>query len=189
MRASWSSVVLGVIVTARSAPASADLLQGIRLDGWYGKIGVETGVVFARERDSAPLLGGVATLVKANSDFEWYGLQADLLADWNGAGDAGARWSVGPEAGVYFYGADVSYFGERVAGETHHGLQVRAKLTVGLVALYLRAAYALRGADDSSLEVGMQFKAPVLIKRPRRRAPSVARNHDVARDVPLGRTM
>ncbi len=176
MRASWVVAVFAWVVAASaSSPASAGTLDGIKLDGWYGKVGLETGVVFARERGTAPLLGGVVTFVKANNAFEWMGLQADLLADWNGNHDAGARWSFGPEAGVYFYGADVSYFGERVDGETHHGLQVRAKLTVGVVALYARAAYAMTGTDESSMDVGMQLKAPVLIKRPKRRILEVAR--------------
>ncbi|MBS1123597.1 MAG: hypothetical protein H6Q90_5825 [Deltaproteobacteria bacterium] len=171
MQVSWIGLVAMAMM---SRQASAGVLDGIKLDGWYGKVGLESGIVFARERGSSPLLGGVATLVKANDQFEWTGFQADLLADWNGDRATGARWSFGPEAGVYFYGADVSYFGERVDGETHHGLQVRAKLTVGLVALYVRGAYALRGADESSMDIGMQLKAPVLIKRPKRRVVEVA---------------
>jgi len=173
MRASW--VVLLLVVTSRIATADS-LTKGLKLEGWYGKVGLETGVVFARERGAAPLLGGVATFVHINDDFEWAGFQADLLADWNGDRDAGARWSIGPEAGVYIYGADVSYFGERVEGAVHHGIQVRAKLTLGLAAVYVRGAYAMRGADESSMEVGLQFKAPVLIKRPKRGpATAVAR--------------
>jgi hypothetical protein len=166
-------LVLVVCVTPRVA--SADPLEGIKLEGWYGKLGLESGVVFARERGPSPLLGGVATFVKANNSFEWMGVQADLLADWNGDRNTGARWSLGPEAGVYIFGTDISYFGERVDGETHHGLQVRAKLTVGVVALYARVAYSMTGADESSADVGMQLKVPVLIRRPKHRAAEVAR--------------
>lgn len=174
MRAFW---ILPVVVLCGSRVASADPFEGIKLDGWYGKVGLETGVVFARERASSPLLGGVATLVKANDHFEWIGLQGDLLADWNGDRDAGARWSFGPELGVYIFGADVGYFGERLDGVTHNGMQVRAKLTVGLVALYIRGAYTMTGGvDESSMDVGLQLKAPVMIKRPKRRVVEVARN-------------
>ena len=80
---------------------------------------------------------------------------------------AGARWSVGPEAGVAVYGMDVSYFGERVDGDTRHGFQVRTKLTVGLVAVYVRGAYVLSGPEASSLDVGLQLKLPVFIARNR----------------------
>jgi hypothetical protein len=49
------------------------------------------------------------------------------------------------------------------------------KLTVGLVALYARAGYALVGADAASFDVGMQIKAPVFMRRPRRVPAIVAR--------------
>jgi len=45
---------------------------------------------------------------------------------------------------------------------------VRAKLTVGLAALYLRGTYALVGADETSIETGLQVKLPVFIARNRR---------------------
>ena len=61
-----------LVVCATSGIAAANPLEGIKLDGWYGKVGLETGVVFARDRGTAPLLGGVATLVKANDEFEWF---------------------------------------------------------------------------------------------------------------------
>jgi hypothetical protein len=155
-------------VAAAPRPAAADRLSGLHLEGWYGKVGLESGVVFARERGAAPLLGGTVTFVRLNRHLEWYGLQADLLADWNGDRDAGARWSAGPELGRSLFGVDISYFGERVGGETHHGFQVRAKLTAGLAALYVRGAYALSRTDETSLEVGLQVKLPVFIARNRR---------------------
>jgi hypothetical protein len=132
-------------------------------------------VAFARERGTAPLLGGVVTFVHANDQLEWYGLQADLLVDGNGALDAGARWSAGPELGVSIFGVDVSYFGERVEGQTHHGFQARAKLTIGVAAIYLRGTYALIGADESSLEAGLQLKLPVYIGRHRRSLRTASR--------------
>lgn len=149
-------------------PAAAERLRGLHLAGWYGKIGLETGAVFARERDASPLLGATATFVRMNDDLEWMGLQADLLADWNGDRDAGARWSVGPEVGVALYGVDVGYFGERVDGETRHGVAVRAKLTVGLAAVYVRGAYALSSTEASSVDVGLQLKLPVIMARNRK---------------------
>jgi hypothetical protein len=122
-----------------------------------------------------------------NKHLEWYGLQSDLLVDWNGDRDAGFRWSLGPEFGVAIYGIDVSYFGERTDGETHHGFQARAKLTVGLAALYVRGAFALTGVsggpagvsgtpagEETSLEVGLQLKLPVFIARNRRSMRSLA---------------
>ncbi len=142
--------------------------HGLYLEGWYGKLGLETGVAFGRERGAAPLLGAVATFVRLNEHLEWYGLQGDLLVDWNGDRDAGMRWSFGPELGVAIYGIDLSYFGERTDGETHHGFQARAKLTVGLAAVYVRGAHARGGEDESSLEVGLQLKLPVYIARGRR---------------------
>jgi len=145
--------------------------RGLYLDGWYGKVGLESGVVFARERGAAPTLGGAATLVHLNDQLEWYGLQADLLVDWNGDRPAGARWSLGPEFGVSLYGIDLSYFGEQTGGGLHHGLQVRAKLTIGLAAVYLRGASTLAGApgeDETSVEAGLQLKLPVYIGRHRR---------------------
>ena len=153
---------------ALARPAAAERFRGLHLEGWYGKLGLETGAVFAREREASPLLGAVATLVRMNDHLEWFGLQADLLADWNGDRDAGARWSLGPEAGVAVYGIDLSYFGERVDGQTRHGFQARAKLTVGLAAVYVRGAYALSGTEASSLDVGLQLKLPVFISRNRK---------------------
>jgi len=170
MRSAGGVLLLGLAAT-RSA--SADPLAGVHLEGWYGKVGVESGVAFGRDRGAAPLVGGVATFVHINDDREWIGVQADALADSNGALDAGLRWSLGPEAGVSIYGIDVSYFGERVEGATHHGLAVRAKLTVGVAALYARASFALRGADERTYDVGLQLKLPVVIRRPHRGAPTV----------------
>ncbi len=158
--------VLGVLAAPR--PAAAERFRGLYLEGWYGKLGLETGVVFGRERGAAPTLGGTATFVRMNDHLEWYGLQADLLADWNGDRDAGARWSVGPELGRSIYGVDVSYFGEGTRAGIHHGFQVRAKLTVGLAAVYLRGAFTLTGEDATSLETGLQVKLPVYVARNRR---------------------
>jgi hypothetical protein len=161
----------GVLAAPRPAAADTERFRGLYLEGWYGKVGLESGVVFARERGAAPTLGGAATLVHMNDHLEWYGLQGDLLVDWNGDRPAGARWSLGPEFGVSLYGVDLSYFGEQADREIHHGFQARAKLTVGLAAVYLRGAYTLAGAsgeDESSLEAGLQLKLPVYMARHRR---------------------
>jgi hypothetical protein len=168
--------LIAALVAARPGFTSADPLEGLRLEGWYGKLGAETGVAFGRDRETSPLLGGVATLVHINDDLEWVGLQGDLLADGNGTSATGARWSFGPEAGVSVYGVDVGYFGARVDGATRHGLQVRAKLTVGLAAVYARASFSLVGADTMDVDIGIQLKAPVWIRRPKRGAAIVARN-------------
>ena len=45
---------------------------------------------------------------------------------------------------------------------------MRAKLTVGVAAIYLRTAHAMVGADETSLDVGIQLKAPVFMKRKKR---------------------
>jgi hypothetical protein len=140
----------------------------MRLEGTYLKLGVETGMAFNRERERGVLFGGVMTLVKANNQYEWYGLQADALVDGNGDSPTGARWSLGPEAGVSVFGADVSYCGERFDGETRHGIAVRTKLTVGVVALYARGSFLFSGPDSASIDIGIQLKLPVLMKRPRR---------------------
>jgi hypothetical protein len=155
-------------IGAAPRPAAAERFRGLYLEGWYGKLGLESGAVFGRERGAAPLLGAAATFVRMNDHLEWYGLQGDLLVDWNGERDAGARWSLGPELGVAIYGVDLGYFGERTDGETHHGVQARAKLTVGLAAVYLRGAWARADQDETSLEVGLQVKLPVYIARNRR---------------------
>jgi hypothetical protein len=165
--------VLALAAAAVPRPAAADRIRSLHLEGWYGKLGLESGVVLARDRGAAPTLGAAATFVRMNEHLEWYGLQGDLLVDWNGDRDAGARWSLGPEFGVSLYGVDVSYFGERALGETHHGFQARAKLTAGVAALYVRGAFALAGVssgsgDESSLEAGLQLKLPVYVARHRR---------------------
>jgi hypothetical protein len=165
-------------VCALARPAAAERFRSLYLEGWYGKVGIETGVVFARERGTAPLLGATATFVRMNDHLEWWGLQTDVLVDWNGDRSAGARWSFGPEFGRSIFGVDISYFGELTDIETHHGFQARAKLTVGIAAVYLRGTYALYGADETSLETGLQFKLPVFISRNRRSlrtAPIAAR--------------
>ena len=105
--------------------AAADPLAGVNLEGWYGKLGVESGVAFGAERGTSAVVGGVATLVHINDRREWIGLQGDLLADGNGRLEAGARWSIGPEAGVSIYGVDVSYMGRRLDGATQHGMALR----------------------------------------------------------------
>jgi len=162
------------MVIASAGPVAADPLAGLNLEGWYGKLGVESGVAFGAERGTSAVVGGIATLVHINDRLEWIGLQGDLLADGNGRSEAGARWSIGPEAGVSIYGVDVSYMGRRLGGDTQHGLAVRAKLTVGLAAVYARASYTLVGADTMEVDLGIQLKAPFWIKRPRRGAPAVA---------------
>jgi len=166
-----AAIALAACAVPRAA--AAETFHGLHLEGWYGKVGIESGVVFARERGASPILGATATFVRVNEHLEWYGLQGDLLVDWNGDRAAGARWSLGPELGVAFYGIDLSYFGERTDGDTHHGFQARAKLTLGLVAVYFRGAYALSGEDESSLETGLQVKLPVFIARDRRSLRSV----------------
>jgi len=181
------AVLAAVLACAMPRAAAADRIRALHLEGWYGKLGLESGVVFARERGAAPLLGATATFVRMNEHLEWYGLQGDLLVDGNGDRDAGFRWSLGPEFGVALYGIDISYFGERTDGETHHGFQARAKLTVGLAALYVRGAFALSGVtgavsgvtgapagDETSLEAGLQVKLPVFIARNRRSMRSLA---------------
>lgn len=166
MRTSW----IVVATLAMPAVAAADSLPGaLALEGWYGKLGLETGVAFGRDRGAAALVGGVATVVKITDELDWYGLSADLLVDGNGDADAGARWSAGPQLGRSIFGMEAGYFGERLgldgAGPTtRHGLQVRAKLTVGVAALYLRGTYTPR-QDESSVELGMQVKAPVWMRR------------------------
>lgn len=166
MRRSW----ILVATLATPAVAAADSLpRSLALEGWYGKLGVETGVAFGRERGAAPLVGVVATVVEITDDLDWYGVSADLLVDGNGAADAGARWAIGPQLGRSIFGMEAGYFGERVAAggmgpATRHGLQVRAKLTVGVAAVYLRGTYAPR-PDETSVELGMQLKAPVWIRR------------------------
>jgi hypothetical protein len=162
------ALVAAALLCLAARPAAAERLRGLHLAGWYGKVGLETGAVFARERAASPLLGATATFVRMNDDLEWFGLQADLLADWNGDRDAGARWSAGPEVGVAIFGVDVGYFGERVDGETRHGVAVRAKLTVGLAAVYVRGAYALSSTEASSVDVGIQLKLPVFMARNRK---------------------
>lgn len=154
--------------------ATADPLAGLHLEGYYLKVGAESGVAFGRERGASPLVGGIVTFVHINDDREWIGFQGDLLADGNGELATGARWSIGPEAGVSVYGVDVGYFGARVDGETHHGMQIRAKLTVGLAAVYARVSYSLVNADEAGVDVGIQLKAPVWMKRPKRGAAMVA---------------
>ena len=73
---------LPVVLVMTSRVAAADsLTDGLRVEGWYGKAGVETGAVFGRDRGASPLLGGVATLVHINDDLEWIGLQTDALVD------------------------------------------------------------------------------------------------------------
>ena len=163
-----------VAVLGQPEIVAADPLAGVHLEGWYGKLGVETGVAFGDGRGTSAVVGGIATLVHINDHHEWVGLQGDLLADGNGELEAGARWSLGPEAGVSIYGVDVSYMGRRLEGVTQHGMQVRAKLTVGLAAVYARASYALVGGEGMEVDIGLQLKAPFWIKRPRRGAPAVA---------------
>lgn len=166
-----------LILAALSQPVFADPLAGVNLEGWYGKLGVETGVAFGEDRGTSAVVGGIATLVHINDRYEWVGLQGDLLADGNGRLEAGARWSLGPEAGVSIYGVDVSYMGRRLEGATQHGLQLRAKLTVGLAAVYARASYAMVGpnANDAlEVDIGLQLKAPFWIKRPKRPVATVA---------------
>lgn len=167
------AVAAATAVLAVAAPrrAHADLLHDLELEGWYGKLGVETGVAFGRDRGASPVVGGVATVVHVDDDLNWAGLQGDLLLDGNAASPAGTRWSFGPEAGHSVFGFDLSYFGEHVPGDAyHHGLQTRAKLTVGVAAVYVRAGFVIAGGDEASLEVGLQFKAPVWIRRAAHRA-------------------
>jgi hypothetical protein len=160
MRAFWILACCIPSVAAADSPT-----DGLHLEGWYGKIGAETGVAFG-DRGTSALLGGVATFVHINDDLEWIGLQTDLLSD-----GSGARWSFGPEAGRSIYGADFSYYGERVGDDTHHGVQARMKLTVGLASIYVRGTLTM---EASALDVGLQLKAPVYVKRPKRLATAVA---------------
>jgi hypothetical protein len=169
-------ILIALIVGSSSAANAGSLVDGLDLEGWYGKLGVETAVAFGPDRGTAPLLGGVGTLVHINDHLEWVGFQSDVLVDWNGDRPAGTRWSVGPEAGVALWGADVSYFGQRTAGDNQHGLQVRGKLTAGLAAVYVRGAMVFDGDAATVIDVGLQLKAPVWIKRPKRGpAQAVAR--------------
>jgi hypothetical protein len=102
MRAFW---IVAVLFTPNLA--NADLLRDLQLEGVYGKLGVETGYAFSRDRGGSPLVGVVGTLVHMNDELEWHGIQADFTIDGNGTNKAGGRWSIGPEAGVAIYGVDV----------------------------------------------------------------------------------
>jgi hypothetical protein len=156
-----AALALAPLLLAR--PARADGPVGALPyigDGWYGKLGVQLGTAFARDRGAGLVAGGVFTVVKL-TDLRWYGAQADLMLDTNGDADSGARWSIGPEFGVAIIGADISYFGERVEGETRHGLAVRGKLTLGFFAVYLRFGGVFADADPFSVEAGLQIKLPL----------------------------
>ncbi len=148
-----------VLVVALASRAHADPTVKFSIEGWYAKLGVELGSAFVRDRGAGFVGGGVATLVHLDDDSRWYGLQLDVLSDSNGDADTGTRFSFGPEAGYKLVGGSVGLFGERVAGDTRYGIDAMGKLTVGLIALYVRAAHVTTSdVDPTSVEVGVQLK-------------------------------
>jgi hypothetical protein len=161
-----SSAASLAIVCAIASPAAASGWLGEADGGEDGarvlKLGVEAGGAAGRDRGAGVVAGAIATLIYISPSLTWFGGQADLLVDSNGDADAGARWSIGPEVGHLFVGGDISYIGERVAGETHHGIAIRPKLTIGIAAVYLRYA-RMSGDDGTSVEAGVQLKLPLKI--------------------------
>ena len=141
-----------------ATPAYADF----RLDGWYPMGGLSIGGAMARDRGKGFVMGGVLSVVHLDDDLAWYGVEANLAMDTNGSGPTGARYSVGPEVGSYFFGVQAGYFGERLDGETRHGIEGTFKLTVGVIGFYARVSHVTSSdADPNSVELGMQVKSPL----------------------------
>lgn len=162
------AAALLVVPLFLARPARADAEESSILDagdGWYGKLGVQIGTPFARDRGTGLVVGGVFTAVWLK-DMRWYGVQADLMMDTNGDASTGARWSLGPEIGDGVVGGDISYFGERIDGDTRHGVAVRGKLTIGFLAVYLRYGHVFADGDTESVEAGLQIKFPLFYPPP-----------------------
>jgi hypothetical protein len=157
-----SVVFLGLLFPA--GIARADDHSKVDIDGWYFKPGLELSAIGLRDRGAGLAIGPVLSLVYLDEKSDvlpWYGIQADVLVDSNGDADAGARWSLGPQAGVVIFGGDVSYFGERVGGQTYHGIAGRAKLSFVLFGFYVRVAHVFDSPDGTSLEGGAYIKLPI----------------------------
>jgi len=170
MRRCLALIVLAlVLLTAAPARAEGPPVPAVDFVGTYFKVGLGLGGAFARERSAGFVIGPLIELIRLpdNDAMFWYGAQADLMVDSNGDADTGARWSIGPTFGKFVVGADLEYLGERVGGETYHGLGGRLKLTVGIAALYFRYGHTFDSPDADFAEVGLQLKLPIRLGKPR----------------------
>lgn len=156
-----STLTLLATLLSQSAVAAAD----DDLDGQYVKAGPNLCVVaHGGERGTGVAAGleGAYTFFRGRT---WTGGTAELARDFTGDDDS-TRWALGPKLGYLFAGLDVRYAGERNAGETRHGVNLRLRLTVPLGGLYAGVTQLGTGDDAARfVEVGVQFKLGPRIAR------------------------
>jgi len=116
--------------------ARAEIPRGVY---WLGGVNVG-GAAHDRFRTGGVIVGFEGSLVytpgAAGLVAPWVGAYADVLADLGPP--AGARFSLGPEAGFGPVGIDAGYAGAVYLGSYYSGLAVRVVATIGWAALYAR---------------------------------------------------
>lgn len=159
-----------VMMSGTAAFADGEKAGMLKIPARTLKVGAEAAIGSATGRGTSLMFGAAATYTHINHDLIWYGIQADVLADWNGdlllpserssPVALSPRWTVGPQLGIAIIGGDVSYYGQAFDGVVFHGAAVRLKLTIGVAALYVRYGY-LPEADHHSFDFGAQLKFPI----------------------------
>ena len=152
-------VVLAIASNGRSVLADGEKGGMADIPARSGKLGAEAAIGSATGRGGSVMLGAAATYVHVMPDLAWYGIQADVLADWDGSSTFSPRWTVGPEFGFAILGGDISYYGQVLDKTVENGVALRLKLTVGFAAIYLRYGYLPR-AEHHSVDFGAQLKFP-----------------------------
>lgn len=105
------------------------------LDGQYLKAGPNLGLSFRDHGRGTGLVAGVEGAYTFMRGPIWTGGTCELARDFTGADST--RWAIGPKLGYLFVGLDLRYAGERAAGATRSGVNLRLRLTTALGGLYL----------------------------------------------------
>ncbi len=164
MRTKHLLVVAFFLVTALgwSAKAHADMGPHIS-SGWYLPVGLNLGASLHPKVHHGFLVGGEVSFVHLGAKkLIWAGGYVDALHD---LGAKATRFSFGPEFGWSIVGIDAGYMGDVRDGEYHHGMTIRAMLTLGIVTLYGRWGHVFGLERESDFgEIGFLFKAPIPLK-------------------------
>ncbi len=143
--------------------AAAQEPPPVELEDLFVPFGFGLAGSFPLRGDPSFVLGGEVSSVVFASNAVWAGGYLD--ANYHISSDE-VRWSVGPELGWAFFGADAGYAMSIREGELRHGAQFRLLLSAAVVSLYGRATWFAQDnfADALSFEAGLLVKYPFRIK-------------------------
>jgi hypothetical protein len=150
----WSAAALGLLCSPRTVQAQ---FYGPPR-GTYILPGFTASTVVRDSGKVGGFLGGEVSLAHLGRTVYWYGGYVDAGYDF---ANKGARVTLGPELGCYFFGVDGGLLLEDHASRWQKGFVVRGFATVAIAAIYVRYGQILTGDRDLFFETGLLFKLPI----------------------------